>query len=229
MRVTKAQAQANRAHIVETASTLFRERGYDGVGVAELMAAAGFTHGGFYKHFRSKADLMAETAASGLSQSLAMTGDMDPAKFVNIYLSRAHRDGRSAGCTMAALCGDAARQSDDVKTTFAAGIENMLAALAKDDVAPQDSGLNAGLNAGLDSGAHSGADSGANSNPDSNPTIDPALSAKRARAKRIDLLAHVIGAVALSRACPDDSPLADEILEACRSELLASLASESAR
>lgn len=229
MRVTKAQAQANRAHIVETASTLFRERGYDGVGVAELMAAAGFTHGGFYKHFRSKADLMAETAASGLSQSLAMTGDMDPAKFVNIYLSRAHRDGRSAGCTMAALCGDAARQSDDVKTTFAAGIENMLAALAKDDVAPQDSGLNAGLNAGLDSGAHSGADSGANSNPDSNPNIDPSLSAKRARAKRIDLLAHVIGAVALSRACPDDSPLADEILEACRSELLASLASESAR
>ncbi len=172
---------------------------------------------------------MAETAASGLSQSLAMTGDMDPAKFVNIYLSRAHRDGRSAGCTMAALCGDAARQSDDVKTTFAAGIENMLAALAKDDVAPQDSGLNAGLNADPDSGAHSGADSGANSNPDSNPTIDPSLSAKRARAKRIDLLAHVIGAVALSRACPDDSPLADEILEACRSELLASLASESPR
>ncbi|AYD64474.1 TetR/AcrR family transcriptional regulator [Achromobacter sp. ES-001] len=225
MRVTKAQAQANRAHIVETASTLFRERGYDGVGVAELMAAAGFTHGGFYKHFRSKADLMAETAASGLSQSLAMTGDMDPAKFVNIYLSRAHRDGRSAGCTMAALCGDAARQSDDVKTTFAAGIENMLAALAKDDVAPQDSGLNADP----DSGAHSGAHSGANSNPDSNPNIDPSLSAKRARAKRIDLLAHVIGAVALSRACPDDSPLADEILEACRSELLASLASESPR
>lgn len=233
MRVTKAQAQANRAHIVETASTLFRERGYDGVGVAELMAAAGFTHGGFYKHFRSKADLMAETAASGLSQSLAMTGDMDPAKFVNIYLSRAHRDGRSAGCTMAALCGDAARQSDDVKTTFAAGIENMLAALAKDDVAPQDSGLNADLNADPDSGAHSGAHSrahsGANSNPDSNPNIDPSLSAKRARAKRIDLLAHVIGAVALSRACPDDSPLADEILEACRSELLASLASESPR
>src|SRR5471030_3118261 len=61
MRVTKAQAQANRAHIVETASVLFRERGYDGVGVADLMAAAGFTHGGFYKHFRSKADLVAES------------------------------------------------------------------------------------------------------------------------------------------------------------------------
>ena len=67
MRVTKAQAQANRAHIVETASRLFRERGYDGVGVADLMAEAGFTHGGFYKHFGSKADLMAEAAACELT------------------------------------------------------------------------------------------------------------------------------------------------------------------
>jgi TetR/AcrR family transcriptional repressor of nem operon len=200
MKVTKAQAQANRAHIVETASALFRERGYDGVGVAELMAAAGFTHGGFYKHFRSKADLMAETAASGLSQSLAMTGQMDLAKFINVYVSRAHRDGRGAGCTMAALCGDAARQTDDVKATFAAGIEDMLAVLGKDDVASQDS----------------------------ERAADPDSTAKRARAKRIDLLAHVIGAVALSRACPDDSPLADEILEACRSELLASLAPKAA-
>ncbi len=63
MRVTKAQAQANRAHIVETASVKFREHGYDGVRVADLMAAAGFIHGGFYKHFGSKSDLMAEAAA----------------------------------------------------------------------------------------------------------------------------------------------------------------------
>ena len=56
MKVTKAQVRENRERIVETASMLFRERGYDGIGVAELMAAAGFTHGGFYKHFGSKAD-----------------------------------------------------------------------------------------------------------------------------------------------------------------------------
>ena len=115
MRVTKAQAQANRAHIVETASALFRERGYDGVGVAELMAAAGFTHGGFYKHFRSKADLMAEAAASGLSQSLVNSAGLDVTEFVKLYLSRAHRDARNVGCTMAALCGDAARQPEDIK------------------------------------------------------------------------------------------------------------------
>ena len=186
MRVTKAQAQANRAHIVETASALFRERGYDGVGVAELMAAAGFTHGGFYKHFRSKADLMAEAAANGLSQSLVNSAGLDVTEFVNIYMSRAHRDGRNVGCTMAALCGDAARQSEEIKATFADGIESLLAALEPGD---------------------------------SLGDVDPHTE----RAQMIDMLAHVIGAVVLSRACPDDSPLTDEILEVCREKTLATL------
>src|SRR5256712_13727132 len=101
MRVTKAQAQANRARIVETASTLFRERGYDGVGVADLMAGAGFTHGGVYKHFDSKAELMAEAAASGLSQSPASNEGLDATAFFKIYLSRKHPDARSTGCTIA--------------------------------------------------------------------------------------------------------------------------------
>jgi len=187
MKVTKAQAQQNRARIVETASALFRERGYDGVGVAELMAAAGFTHGGFYKHFRSKTDLMAEAAASGLSQSAANTAGIDMVEFVKQYLSREHRDTPGDGCTMAALCGDAARQPESVKETFAAGIERLLATLEREDSAE-----------------------GGN--------------AKRgARARRIDTIAHVVGAIVLSRACPDDSPLADEILEACRNEILATL------
>jgi TetR/AcrR family transcriptional repressor of nem operon len=187
MRVTKAQAQANRAHIVETASELFRERGYDGVGVADLMAAAGFTHGGFYKHFRSKADLMAEAAACGFAQSLSNGAGMDLATFFTLYLSREHRDARSQGCTMAALSGDAARQSDEVKATFAEGIEGLLKA--------------------LEQGAK--------------PSSDEAPDATRA--SMINLLAHAIGAVVLSRACPDDSPLADEILEACRRPILAPL------
>lgn len=187
MRVTKAQALANRARIVETASVLFRERGYDGVGVAELMAAAGFTHGGFYKHFRSKADLMAEAAASGLSQSLANSAGLDVAEFFNLYVSRDHRDARGVGCTMAALCGDAARQPEEIKATFAGGIESMLAALEREG------------------------------------TTLGNVDRHEVRAKMIDMLAHAIGAVVLSRACPDDSPLADEILEVCRTEILAPL------
>ena len=92
MKVTKTQALENRARIVETASNLFRERGYEGVSVADLMAAAGFTHGGFYKHFGSKADLMVEAAASGFSQSAANIAGMDLGAFVQEYLSRPHRE-----------------------------------------------------------------------------------------------------------------------------------------
>ncbi|AXA54155.1 TetR/AcrR family transcriptional regulator [Pseudomonas thivervalensis] len=187
MRVTKAQAQANREHIVETASVLFRERGFDGVGVADLMAAAGFTHGGFYKHFGSKADLMAEAAASSLAQSLTNSVGLGVPEFVNLYVSRDHRDAPGGGCTMAALSGDAARQSPELKATFANGIENTLAALESQyetgEEAPQE----------------------------------------EVRAKMLDMLAHVVGAIMLSRACPDDSALADEILEVCRARIIAAL------
>ncbi|OJH79737.1 MAG: TetR family transcriptional regulator [Stenotrophomonas maltophilia] len=193
MKVTKAQAQANRAHIVETASTLFRERGYDGVGVADLMAAAGFTHGGFYKHFGSKADLMAEAAACGLTSSAAAVADLDVQAFVSEYLSRAHRDGPGQGCTLAALCTDAARQTDAVKAAFAAGIEARLATRATQEGQGQR-------------------------DPDD-----------AARARRIALMAQAVGALVLSRSCPDESPLADEILDACRADLLARLPAASSR
>ncbi len=193
MKVTKAQAQANRAHIVETASTLFRERGYDGVGVADLMAAAGFTHGGFYKHFGSKADLMAEAAACGLTSSAAAVADLNVQAFVSEYLSRAHRDGPGQGCTLAALCTDAARQTDAVKAAFAAGIEARLATRATQEGQAQR-------------------------DPDD-----------AARARRIALMAQAVGALVLSRSCPDESPLADEILDACRADLLARLPAASSR
>jgi TetR/AcrR family transcriptional repressor of nem operon len=193
MKVTKAQAQANRAHIVETASTLFRERGYDGVGVADLMAAAGFTHGGFYKHFGSKADLMAEAAACGLTSSAAAVADLDVQTFVSEYLSRAHRDGPGQGCTLAALCTDAARQTDAVKAAFAAGIEARLATRATQEGQAQR-------------------------DPDD-----------AARARRIALMAQAVGALVLSRSCPDESPLADEILDACRADLLTRLPGASSR
>lgn len=184
MKVTKAQAQANRERIVETASTLFRECGYDGVGVADLMGAAGFTHGGFYKHFGSKVDLMAESAACGLAQTVARTEGVDATEFIRYYLSRQHRDNPGDGCTMAALSGDAARQPKQVQAVFATGLEDLLAALARDD---------GQLNA---------------------------RAKREARAKRLDTIAHLVGAVMLSRACPDDSSLADEVLAACRSAIL---------
>lgn len=189
MRVTKAQAQANRARVVETASQLFRERGYDGVGVADLMAAAGLTHGGFYKQFGSKTDLIAESTACGIAQTVARAGDgVDPVDFVRQYVSREHRDHRATGCTMAALGGDAARQPDSVREAFATGIESMIAALA-----PRSETM-------------------------------PATDARQARRMTVDLLSHAVGALVMSRACPDNSPLADEFLEVCRDAILESLA-----
>lgn len=187
MKVSKAQAQANRAHVVETASTLFRERGYDGVGVADLMAAAGFTHGGFYKQFGSKAELMAESAACGIAKTAALTADMDLAEFVQRYLSREHRDMRASGCTMAALGGDAVRQPDMVRMMFANGIEALLGSLSQQ------------------------------------PAFSDPLDASTARSQAINTLAHALGAIVMSRACPDDSALADEILSVCCQDILRSL------
>lgn len=185
MRVTRAQAQANREHIVETASALFRQYGYDGIGVAELMAAAGFTHGGFYKHFRSKMDLMAEAAACGFAKtSQQITAKTDMTAFVDHYASRQHRDERSSGCTLAALCSDAARQPEAVKATFAKGIECLLADLGH----------------GIDSSKDT--------------------ASTDARAATLATFATLVGSLVLSRACPDDSPLADEILAACRAKVL---------
>ena len=135
MKVTKAQVEANRAHIVDTACTLFRERGYDGVGVAELMATAGLTHGGFYRHFGSKAELMAEAAACGVAKTQSLLDGVNMADFIGHYVSREHRDDRSGGCTLAALCGDAARQPEAIKTTFATGLESILTDLLGDESA----------------------------------------------------------------------------------------------
>ncbi len=192
MKVTKAQSQENRARIVETASALFRAQGYDGVSVADLMAAAGLTHGGFYRHFGSKADLMVEAADHGLDSKMREYADVDLAGFIHGYLARAHRDSRGDGCTVAALAADAARQPATVQARFAAGIADLLAALQKGAMA-----------AGADAAA--------------------------ARAQAICQLAQLVGALVLSRACPDDAPLADEILAVCRDESLARLTPPAAK
>jgi TetR/AcrR family transcriptional repressor of nem operon len=151
------------------------------------MAAAGFTHGGFYKHFGSKADLMAESTARGIAQTTALSEGVEAPTFVRHYLSREHRDGRATGCTMAALGGDAARQPEPVRVAFAEGVERLVAALS-----PQGGAADAAGTA-------------------------------QARARVLDLLSHAVGALVMSRACPDDSPLADELLAVSRDAILESL------
>src|SRR5580658_10050289 len=76
VRVTRKQAAANRERVLDVAGTLFRERGFDGIGVADIMKRAGLTHGGFYGQFGSKDDLAAETTARVLGKGrVAGTAD----------------------------------------------------------------------------------------------------------------------------------------------------------
>ncbi|TNC09687.1 TetR family transcriptional regulator, partial [Methylobacterium terricola] len=108
MRVTREQFQENRRRILDAAGRLFREKGFAAVTVAEVMEAAGLTHGGFYGHFASKEDLAAQALAGALAPAPREPGAApDLAGFVAAYLSAAHRDRPGAGCALAALGSEA--------------------------------------------------------------------------------------------------------------------------
>ena len=135
LRLTKEQAEQNRRLIVETASRMFRLQGVENVAVADVMKEAGFTHGGFYNHFKSKDELVTEavasafdSAAKNLSQDVASGGALQKAlnAFLADYLSSAHRDTSTGGCPASAFPVDAARSGKDIQAAFADGIEAYL-------------------------------------------------------------------------------------------------------
>jgi TetR/AcrR family transcriptional regulator, transcriptional repressor for nem operon len=139
LRLTKGQAEQNRQLIVETASRMFRLHGMENVAVADIMKEAGFTHGGFYNHFKSKDALAAEAiasafdgVASNLSEKLASGKPPHESlsSFIEQYLSPTHRDTKSGGCPAPALSGDAARNGKTVQTAFVKGIETYLDTIA---------------------------------------------------------------------------------------------------
>lgn len=122
MKVSRAQAAENRERILDVATRLFRERGIDGIGVADLMKAAGFTHGGFYGHFKSKEDLVAKACARAVIKMKQDWNDVadkiagDPlATLAGRYLSSRHRDQAGNGCPIAALGAEVARQGPAVR------------------------------------------------------------------------------------------------------------------
>jgi TetR/AcrR family transcriptional repressor of nem operon len=127
MRVTREQAAAHREKILEVASTLFRQHGFDGIGVADIMKRAGLTHGGFYGHFASKKDLAAETCARALANESWMervAGVSNPSLEAVVlgYLSPRHRDDPGHGCLFAALGSEAVRQPRSVRRAFTEGL-----------------------------------------------------------------------------------------------------------
>jgi TetR/AcrR family transcriptional repressor of nem operon len=188
MRITKEQADGNKARIVETAAALFREKGFDGISVAELMRAAGLTHGGFYNHFESKDALEAAACAQVFGNSVASVGAVaaiaDPAErarafgaYRRRYVSKKARDAAAARCPMVAFAGDVSRQPPPVREQYAAGLRQYLDAFVR--------------------AAASG------------------KTGRSARRRALAQFAMLAGALTLARSVADADPaLSDEILEA---------------
>jgi TetR/AcrR family transcriptional regulator, transcriptional repressor for nem operon len=127
MRVSREKAAENRERIVETASRMFREDGFGGVGVDAIMNGAGLTHGGFYGHFGSKDDLAAEAVTRALDRGMERQrrfANLDD--LVSDYLSERHRDDRANGCAVVALGADIARQGEGVRRGLTAYVRAQL-------------------------------------------------------------------------------------------------------
>jgi len=138
MRVSRARATENRQTVINVASRLFREHGFDGIGLKDLMKGAGLTQGAFYKQFASKEDLAAqaskramESASSRWSAATAANPKDPLGAIMAFYLSMEHREETMDGCPIAALGSDAARQGSDVKASFEAGIKAHIEVLGR--------------------------------------------------------------------------------------------------
>ncbi|MGW0665157.1 TetR family transcriptional regulator [Streptodolium elevatio] len=188
-RVSQAQAQENRRRVVDTASRLFREQGTH-VSVADLMKAAGLTHGAFYKQFASKEALVDEVTAHAIDEwtqchaahfdQYGEHRDAAQRDLINAYLAPEHRDNAADGCPVAALATDIAREPEggEARRTYARGVADFAALLAPAE-APGSEGGEEGL----------------------------------------VRLCTLVGALLLSRAT-EGSPLSDEILAAARAALV---------
>jgi TetR/AcrR family transcriptional repressor of nem operon len=139
MRVSRVEAEWNRERIIKVAAKLFRERGFDGIGVVELMKSAGLTHGGFYGHFASKEDLMVKACTRAIEDSLeamhqaaGRAGDEDGLfAIASAYLSPSHRDRPGEGCALAALGAEAARHDAPLRGAFTRGVCSIVDALTQ--------------------------------------------------------------------------------------------------
>jgi len=188
---SQASKADTHARLVAAAAARFKERGIDGISLADLMKDLKLTHGGFYKHFNSRDELVTEALQLALAQSGSAMRErlFDRAKpdvpgFVDFYLDDSHRSGRAAGCAVAALAGDAPRKSAEVQAQFRAQIESNLGALST----------------ALETG-------------------DAGLASAEARATALLMLSALYGALMMARAV-GDSPLSREVLQSVRKQLL---------
>jgi TetR/AcrR family transcriptional repressor of nem operon len=137
MRYGDTHKEETRKKVLRAAAAAVRARGPDGVGVAEIMAQAGLTHGGFYAHFPSKEALVAAAVEEAFGQSRrhftriteGMSADQALASFVDAYVSSEHRDNPQHGCPISTLTSDMPRQGAAVRAAFDAGVAGAAARL----------------------------------------------------------------------------------------------------
>lgn len=137
MRISKEKAAENRTALIRAASKLFRERGIDGVGVAEISKEAGLTHGALYAHFKSKEELALEALGYGLEQNNAriytatIDGMPDLAGYLDYYLAVDARDDYGNRCPIAASGSEIGRQDKATSARFAEGYMVMVRAFER--------------------------------------------------------------------------------------------------
>jgi TetR/AcrR family transcriptional regulator, transcriptional repressor for nem operon len=121
-----SQADKAESHdrILQVAAACFREHGVEGIGVADLMKAAGLTHGGFYRHFASRDELVAEAIERALYEgaravkAVANSKEAPLAALVDAYLSATHRDDLATSCAVTTLAADVARSNDRARSAY---------------------------------------------------------------------------------------------------------------
>ncbi len=139
MRYSESHKEQTRLRVLGEAAAAIRTKGAERVSVAEVMAAAGLTHGGFYAHFESKDDLIAQAIThmfdGKYNHFLSLTEGREPAaaiaSYVDYYLSPSHRLERANGCPIATLSGDLPNLSGRARERFTEGTERVVAGLAK--------------------------------------------------------------------------------------------------
>jgi TetR/AcrR family transcriptional repressor of nem operon len=141
MRVSREKFAENRERILQVAGELFRAKGFDGIGVAEIMKAAGLTHGGFYGHFSSKDDLAREASKALVAktkerwQTVIDNAPKEPLDaLLRHYLSR--RNLESSDCVFASLTQEVSRHGPAMQSTFTGGLMDL--AMILEQVTPGD-------------------------------------------------------------------------------------------
>jgi TetR/AcrR family transcriptional regulator, transcriptional repressor for nem operon len=137
MKKSKAETAETRKRILEVATQAFKHNGIRATGVSEIMAAAGLTHGGFYRHFASKEQLLAEACAASMetlvvsAETAAASGDAAFMKHIAHFLSTEYRDDNLGGCPLVAMGSELARADMDTRRAASQGFRELIDIVAR--------------------------------------------------------------------------------------------------